>query len=51
MLEHEVRTGIFETLKVLENEGNQTFERRYEGSPYHDHIGRMDDWDWPERVR
>lgn len=51
MLEQEVRTGIFEALKVLEDEGIPPFERGYEGSPYHDFIGRMDDWKWPERTR
>ena len=48
MLVHEVETGVFETLKVLEQFEVAPFEDGYEGSPFHDFIGRLADWEWPE---
>src|SRR5262249_13408893 len=48
MLAHEVEIGVFETLKVLESFQIAPFEEGYEGSPYHDFIGRLSDWEWPE---
>jgi len=48
MLSHEVETGVFETLKVLEQFEITPFENGYEGSPFHDFVGRMADWEWPE---
>jgi hypothetical protein len=48
MLAHEVELGVFETLKVLEQYEIAPFEDGYEGSPYHDFIGRLTDWEWPE---
>ncbi len=48
MLVHEVELGMFETLKVLERHKVPPFEDGYEGSPFHDFVGRMaGDWDWP----
>ncbi|TGK04016.1 hypothetical protein EHO59_10900 [Leptospira semungkisensis] len=50
MLENEVVVGVFETLKVLEEFEIDQFDSGYEGSPYHDFIGRLsDDWEWPEK--
>lgn len=48
LLEDCVVNGVFETLKALEDFGIKPFDGGYEGSPYHDFIGRLDDWDWPE---
>ncbi len=48
MLAQEVETGVFETLKVLEQFQIEPFQTGYEGSPYNDFIGRLDDWEWPE---
>jgi hypothetical protein len=48
MLASAVETGVFETLKVLEQYEIKPFEDGYEGSPYNDFIGRLDDWEWPE---
>ena len=42
-----VETGVFETLKVLEQFAFSPFEDGYEGSPYNDFIGRLGDWQWP----
>jgi hypothetical protein len=48
LLEHEVELGIFEALKVLEEFEVQPFVEGYEGSPYHDFIGRLSNWKWPQ---
>lgn len=51
MLSEQVECGVFETLKVLEEAGVEPFRDGYEGSPYHDFIGRLKlpDWKWPEQ--
>jgi len=49
--ESNFRAGIFETLKYLEEFEVEPFIEGYEGSPYHDFIGRVDKNDtyqWPE---
>ena len=48
MLVQQVETGVFETLFVLEQFEINPFTFGYEGSPYHDFIGRLADWKWPE---
>lgn len=49
MLAQEFMSGVFETLKTLESYGVAPFENGYEGSPFHDFIGRLaGDWEWPE---
>ncbi len=48
MLAHAVVTGVFETLKMLEKFEVEPFKDGYEGSPYNDFVGRLDDWSWPE---
>ncbi len=48
MLAHGVVTGVFETLKTLEQFEIEPFKDGYEGSPYNDFIGRLADWEWPE---
>ena len=48
MLAQEVVTGVFETLKVLEQYEIEPFKDGYEGSPFNDFIGRLSDWEWPE---
>ena len=48
ILAQEVVTGVFETLKVLEQFEIEPFKDGYEGSPFNDFIGRLADWDWPE---
>jgi len=52
MLAHEVEVGMLEALKALEKFEVPPFEDGYEGSPFHDFVGRMaGDWDWPEKGR
>lgn len=48
MLEKQVETGVFETLKLLEEKEIKPFDEGFEGSPYEDFIGRMSDWGWPK---
>jgi len=48
MLKQEVELGVFETLKVLEQFQVEPFKDGYEGSPFHDFIGRLGNWQWPE---
>jgi hypothetical protein len=50
MLADEVVTGVFETLKTLEQCNIAPFDSGYEGSPFQDFIGRMQDWNWPDEV-
>ncbi len=47
MLVEEVELGVFETLKALEQFGVSPFVEGYEGSPFHDFIGRLNGWEWP----
>jgi hypothetical protein len=48
LLSQQVVTGVFETLKTLEEFNVPPFEDGYESSPFNDFIGRLDDWEWPE---
>jgi hypothetical protein len=50
MLEEQFSGGMFEVLKALEEFKIKPFTEGYEGSPYHDFIGRLDGWEWPEDV-
>jgi hypothetical protein len=49
MLAHAFECGVFESLKALEEFEIEPFIDGYEGSPYHDFIGRVDpdQWEWP----
>lgn len=47
MLGHAFQGGVFETLKALEEFSIEPFVEGYEGSPYHDFIGRLGQWQWP----
>jgi hypothetical protein len=49
ILTQQVETGVFETLKVLEQFGIAPFEDGYEGSPFNDFLGRLANWEWPEK--
>jgi hypothetical protein len=39
--------GVHETLVVLHKTGVQPFDDGYVGTPFHDFVGRLNDWDWP----
>jgi hypothetical protein len=49
MLADAFQGGVFETLKALEEFEVEPFVEGYEGSPYHDFVGRvvLDQWEWP----
>jgi hypothetical protein len=47
-LAKEFEAGVFESLKVLEELRISPFEEGYEGSPFHDFVGRLGGWQWPE---
>jgi hypothetical protein len=51
MLAEGVVTGVFESLKALGEFEIEPFTDGYEGEAYHDFVGRMDDWEWPEDQR
>jgi hypothetical protein len=51
MLAAEVVTGVFETLKTLGEFEIVPFSDGYEGEAYHDFVGRLADWEWPENER
>ena len=48
MLEQAFEGGVFETLKALGEFDIEPFKEGYEGDVYHDFVGRVDDWPWPE---
>lgn len=49
MLTESFEGGVFETLKALEEFEIEPFLDGYEGSPYHDFVGRVHtDWTWPD---
>jgi hypothetical protein len=40
--------GIHETLVVMHEAEVPPFDQGYEGTPFHDFVGRLDDWPWPD---
>jgi hypothetical protein len=50
MLDEVFQSGVFETLKALEEFRVEPFLGGYEGGPHDDFIGRVgaDTWPWPE---
>ena len=43
----EFQSGVHESLVVLHEHRIPPFDSGYEGDPYHDFVGRLDDWEWP----
>ena len=41
------RSGVHQALVTLHEEAVPPFEQAYEGTPFHDYIGRLDGWAWP----
>jgi hypothetical protein len=39
--------GVHQALVTLYEHGVEPFEDGYEGTPFHDFVGRMDGWQWP----
>jgi hypothetical protein len=53
MLIQQFVAGVHATLVTLHDKEVTPFDAAYEGSPFHDFMGRLDDWPWPtdaERV-
>jgi hypothetical protein len=49
MLEHQVEVGVHQTLAILGDHGIEPFVEGYEGAAYNDFVGRMQEWEWPEK--
>lgn len=47
MLEESYVAGVHDTLVTLHEERIVPFEDGYEGSPFHDFLGRLGGWEWP----
>ena len=47
MLAEAFQGGMFTTLRVLHHHQVPPFEDGYEGTPFNDFAGRLDDWPWP----
>jgi hypothetical protein len=47
MLSGEFVGGVFQTLVVLHGQEVAPFDDGYEGTPFNDFVGRLDDWPWP----
>jgi hypothetical protein len=41
------RAGVHQALLALHEEAIPPFDLAYEGTPFHDYIGRLDGWEWP----
>jgi hypothetical protein len=47
MLAQEFESGVHTTLVALHELEVPPFDKAYEGTPFHDFVGRLDDWEWP----
>jgi iron-sulfur cluster repair protein YtfE (RIC family) len=47
LLDAQFVSGVHEMLVVLHEHEIPPFDDAYEGTPFHDFIGRLDDWTWP----
>lgn len=43
--------GMHEALVVLHGASVVPFDRAHEGTPFHDFVGRLNDWAWPTSRR
>jgi hypothetical protein len=48
MLSEAFQGGVHETLVILHEAEVPPFDIAYEGTPFHDFVGRLDDWPWPD---
>lgn len=46
-LEQEFINGVHEALVILHEAELPPFDKAYEGTPFHDFVGRLDGWGWP----
>jgi hypothetical protein len=47
MLAEAFQGGVFIALRILHDHQVPPFEDGYEGTPFNDFVGRLDDWPWP----
>jgi len=47
LLEERFQSGVHATLVALHEAAMAPFDRAYEGTPFHDFVGRLGDWEWP----
>lgn len=47
MLEQQCVGGVHVALVILHEAGVPPFDKAYEGSPFHDFMGRLNGWEWP----
>jgi hypothetical protein len=47
LLEQEFVSGVHAALVALHEAQLPPFDKAYEGTPFHDFMGRLVDWDWP----
>lgn len=48
MLEQQFVSGIHESLVILHEAGIHPFDQAEEGTPFHDFVGRLTGWTWPD---
>lgn len=48
LLRSEFVSGVHSALVALHEAGIEPFDDGYEGSPFHDFVGRLHGWDWPQ---
>lgn len=51
MLADAFSKGVFAALVALHEAGVEPFDKAYEGTPFNDFVGRMDEWNWPEGAK
>lgn len=51
LLKHQFEGGVHTALVALHEAEMPPFEDGYEGTPFHDFVGRLADWEWPDRPR
>jgi hypothetical protein len=51
MLEQQFVSGVHAALVILHGESIRPFDRAYEGTPFHDFVRRLADWEWPQFAR
>ena len=47
LLSQQFVSGVHQVLVLLHEAGLPPFDKAYEGTPFHDFVGRLDDWEWP----
>jgi hypothetical protein len=48
MLQEAFEGGVHQTLVAIHEARLAPFDKGYEGTPFHDFIGRLNDWEWPK---